>query len=50
MLYVRMSNYSIFADIDLKNEFHQARITEQTSRMLTRTLVEFILQINVGKD
>ena len=31
----RISNYSIFADIDLKNGFHQLRVTEQTSRMLS---------------
>ena len=29
----RISNYSIFADIDLKNSFHQLRVTDQTSRM-----------------
>ena len=28
-------NYSIFADIDLKNGFHQVRVTERTSRMLS---------------
>ena len=31
----RISNYSIFADIDLKNGFHQVRVTENTSRMLS---------------
>ena len=31
----RISNYSIFADIDLKNGFHQVRATEQTSRMIS---------------
>ena len=31
----RISNYSIFSDIDLKNSFHQLRVTEQTSRMLS---------------
>jgi len=30
-----MGHYSIFAGIDLKNDFHQLRVTEQTSRMLS---------------
>jgi len=31
----RISDYTIFADIDLKNGFPQLRVSEQTSRMLS---------------
>ena len=31
----RISNYSIFANIDLKNGFHQVRVTEHASCMLS---------------
>jgi len=31
----RIADYAIFADIDLKNGFHQLRVTEDTSRMLS---------------